>query len=313
MTPVRSLDELKGALKGSGSLLGWLVYWEGLAGVSIPRTAFRAAMEKMGLGAIIGRDPKAEACMSLAAQVVVRRQGKKATPAQIKLKDKGRFSTYAVCMRRDIAGATQERMRWIEEARVVLDRGQPSPTPTIVIEPGAPDDDSRDALIADLVNEYRDTLSNIRTEEASEALSAAMGELSGLTLRPGAYFVPAASGAILVELREYFEAHTRVAISCWDIAASSSNAGTAARSARQRFLDDVATLSEECRSFADSRGEEMTTKSVNARVKRFQELEGKVELYAGILGDLAEDLRGEITASRRQFLAAIGLEDDAAA
>lgn len=313
MTPVTSKETLRAHLKGTGGLLGWLVYWEGLSGVRIPRTAFRAALESMGLGDVLGRDPKAEACMSIAAKAVVGRQKKNATPAQIKLKDKGRFSTYAICMRRDQAGATQDRMRWIEEARVVIDRSQPSPKPTVVVEPGVPDDDSRDSLISDLLSEYQDTLDNIRTEEASEALSASMAHLNGLTLRPGAYFVPASAGATLAELREYMELHTRVLISCWEIGPSSANASTAARSARQKFLDDVAKLGDECREFADSRGEEMTTKSINARVKRFQELDGRVELYAGILGDLAVDLRTTIDATRKQFLAAIGLEDDAAA
>lgn len=312
---IHTTDDLKKKMAAGATSLGTMVFWNGLGNVRIPRSVFRTAMEDMGLGHVVGRDPKAEACMSLAAGVVVRRQGKAATPSKIQLKDKGAFATYAVLMRRDVPGAQpgQDLIQYLEEVRVVLDRRQPTPTPTIVTEPAAPDDDTRDALIADLVDEYNDTLRNVRTDEASAALSASMQALGGLTLRPGVYFVPARNAPTLESLAAFFEAHTTAVIDRWDITETSSNAATAQRSARQRFLDDVAELTRECQAFATAKGDDITTKSINARVNRFKELDGKVVLYAEILGDMATDLHGAIDAARKAFAVAIGLDDDPAA
>jgi hypothetical protein len=305
MTPM-TLTDLQSHLSAGTKPLGALVYWSGLSDVRIPRSTFRAEMERIGLGEAVGRDPKAEACANMAASVAVRRQRKDLPGGKIQLKEKGQHAVFAVLMRRDVAVTSgDQRIRYLEEARVAIDRGQPSPTPVVITASDVDQDDARDALIADMVSEYSDILSNIRTQECSEALAASMQLLGGLSLRTGVYFVPASQMPQLLELRAFIEAHTQVHLTTWTIAATDANAAQSRRDARAAFLDQVSDLIAECKSFAEAKGDELGTKSINARIKRFHELEGKTALYADILGDYVEDLRTTISAAKEAFTNAV--------
>jgi len=316
MTPttIDTLTDLKAHFATGTRPLGALVYWSGIHDVRIPRSTFRSEFERMGLGAAVGRDPKAEACLNMAAAVASRRQGKDVTPARIQLKEKNSHAVYAVLMRRDVAIPGEEaRVRYLEEARVMVDRGQPSPTPQVVTASDVEPDDARDAVIADMVTEYRDILDNIRTQECSEALMQAVQILGGLSLRTGVYFVPAANLTRLGELRAFMSAHANVDIATWSIAASDANVAQSRRDARAAFLDKVGALVEECKAFAESKADELSPRSINARVKRFQDLEGQASLYADILGDQVEGLKKTIIAARDRFRdSVLGAEDAAA-
>lgn len=318
MTPdISSLTDLKAHLATGSQPLGALVYWSGIHDVRIPRSTFRSEFERMGLGAAVGRDPKAEACLNMAAAVASRRQGKDTTPARVQLKEKNSHAVYAVLMRRDVAVAGGEsRVRYLEEARVAVDRGQPSPSPIVVTASDVAQDDARDALIADMIAEYHDILGNIRTQECSEALMNAMSLLDGLSLRPGVYFIPAKHLTRVGELRDFLAAHANVDLAVWSIAASDANVNQSRRDARAAFLDKVNKLVEECREFAATKGDELTTRSFNARVKRFNDLDGAAMLYADILGDQISIIRGVIEDARRAFresvLGAEGVDDAAA-
>ena len=319
-TPVRSLTDLKHHLAGGTAPIGALVYWRGIHDVRIARAAFRAAFDAMGLGKAVGRDPKPEACLNMAAGVAVRRRDRKST-AKVQLKTKDTHAVYAVLMRRDVTtGALGEtlqepRIRYIEEARVGIDRKQSNPTPQVVTASNVAQDDGRDELIADMVREYHDVMGCIRTQEASEALMLAMSLLGGLSLRPGVYFVPARSMATVVELKAFMESQSSVEIVAWDIAATDANAGEARRDARAAFLDRVKLLADECRTFTAGLGkEEASAKSINARIKRYHDLEGQTQLYADILGDYATELHSVITAARDTFKRdVLGFDDEAVA
>lgn len=315
MTPdIASLTDLKAHLATGTKPLGALVYWSGIHDVRIPRSTFRSEFDRMGLGAAVGRDPKAEACLNMAAAVASRRQGKDVQPARIQLKEKNSHAVYAVLMRRDTAVAGGEnRVRYLEEARVMVDRGQPSPSPVVVTASDVDQDDARDAVIADMCAEYADILGNIRTQECSEALMHAMALLDGLSLRPGVYFIPAKHLPKVGELRAFLAAHANVDLSVWSIASSDANVAQSRRDARAAFLDKVNTLVEECKAFAATKGEEMTTRSFNARVKRFNDLDGAAMLYADILGDQIETIRRVITDARAAFKTECLGADDAAA
>ena len=299
---VAGTAELKREMAAGDELLGSLVFWTGLSDVRIPRQAFRDEFTRMGLGAAIGRDPKAEACLSQAAGQATTKLKRKGL-AQVRLKDKGTHAVYAVLMRRDVTLPDQEtRVRYLEEARIVIDRGQPSPKPVIVTADDVAQDDDRDEVIDAVCVLYRDLLDNVHTEEVSEALMEAMVLLGGLTLRPGVYFVPAANAPQLQALRLFLESYTAINLSTWDISRTSANAEQSARDARATFLDKIHELGEECRAFVAEKGEEeASAKSINTRIRRFTDLEGQVELFADILGDHAANLRATLEATREAF------------
>jgi len=316
MTPsINNLADLKSHLATGTRPLGALVYWSGINDVRIPRSTFRSEFERMGLGEAVGKDPKAEACLNMAAGVASRRQGKDVQPARIQLKEKNSHAVYAVLMRRDVAIPGEDaRVRYLEEARVMVDRSQHAPSPQIVTASDVDQDDARDAVIADMVSEYNDMLGNIRTQECSEALMKAVQILGGLSLRPGVYFVPAANLAQLGELKQFMADHAGVDISTWSIATNDANLVQSRRDARAAFLDKVSTLVEECKAFASSKGDELTARSINARIKRFHDLDGQAGLYADILGDQVTELRRVITDARNSFRdSVLGSEDAAAA
>lgn len=319
MTPteITTITDLKAHLANGTKPLGALVYWSGISNVRIPRSTFRTEFERMGLGHAVGKDPKAEACLNMAAAVASRRQGKDAR-ARVQLKEKNTHAVYAVLMRRDLApqvgdDGQEVRVRYLEEARVMIDRGHPSPTPQVVTASDVDQDDARDALIADMVGEYQDILDNIRTQECSEALMQAIQLLGGLSLRTGVYFVPAAHLQQLGELRQFMADHAGVEIASWSIAASDANLAQSRRDARAAFLDKVGTLVQECKAFADAKADDLSARSINARVRRFQELEGQAMLYADILGDQVDELRKVITDAREAFRDSVLGSEDAAA
>jgi hypothetical protein len=107
------------------------------------------------------------------------------------------------------------------------------------------------------------------------------------------------------QLKTFIEANTRVAITAWSIAASDANVGEARREAREALMDKVSTLISECDEYVAIKGDDIATKSINARIKRFQEIEGQAMLYADILGDFAEQLVEKIATARSAFADAV--------
>lgn len=309
--PITNLAALQGHLAAGAKTLGTLVYWNNVADVRIGRARFRAAFDAMGLGGAVGRDPKAEACLNMAAAVASRRQRLNTPAVKIQLKEKGTHAVYAVLMRRDLAVPGEAaRVRYIEEARVAIPRDQHAPTAQYVTASDVAPDDERDEVIADMISEYDDLLLNIRTAEFSKALVAAMSLLGGLSLRAGVYFVPAASMPQLNELRRFVADHTTVALTTWIIGSNDANLAQARTDARSALLDRVGTLVEECRAFATAKVDDLSARSINARLKRFGDLEGQATLYADILGDRVDELRQTIADAKKAFRDSVLGPDD---
>ena len=301
-----SLSDVRDAMASGDRKLGALVYWRGLSNVRVARDVFRTGFTVAGFGAAVGRDPKAEACLNMAAGIASRSQSRTDVRARVQLKGKGTHAVYAVLMRRDVADTTGgTRVRYLEEARISVDRGKPTPTPVITVVDDAPADETRDTVIADVVTHYTDILGNILTLEMSQALQEAMDVAGALPLRPGVYFVPAANLERVRALQAFLTLHTDVVLTTWDIAASSENAAEAKRDAREAFLDKVKTIGAEAREFAASAGNEVGQRSIEARVKRFAQLEGQIMLYADILGDYRDELNEALAAAQAEFRDAV--------
>lgn len=315
-TDAHNLAHLQTALASGNDTLGALVYWRRLEGVRIRRPAFRAGFESIGLGKAVSKDPKPEACLNQAAAIASRKQGADGNAVRIEMKSKDTHASYAVLVRRDEADG---RRRYIEEALCRIERGVRTPPPPLVttIDQGAAaHDDVRDAVIKELGARYQELLDYAMTLELSDALIAALGLLEALPLRTGVYFVPASNLDRVRALKAFIESETDVQLTVWTIARNDENAAEAQRDARNAFTDRFKALTAEVQAFVDElpKGEEPPTKSVNARVRHFRELEGQVGLYADILGDYCAELTAAIASAKTALLGSfLGAEDDDAA
>lgn len=297
------------ALGRGARKIGALVYWRGLSGVQVPRAAFRRLFEDAGLGEAVGRDPKPEACLNQAAGDATRNQPRSEPAARVELKAKHTNAVYAVLMRRDIGA----RVQYLEEARIAIPRDSPRPAAVVQVEADAQPDEARDRVIAEVLSGYRQILDYALTLEVSRAIVNAMELVSSLPLRTGVYFVPATRMAQVRDLQQRLAAWG-IRVTVWDVADSSENAAEARQDAREAFLSKVQAMTEECRTFVAESGEAASTTSINARVRRFKELDAQVALYSEILGDYRDEMVTAVTAAREEFLGWLGCgEADAAA
>lgn len=312
MEPNITTADIARAMAQGQRKLGALVYWQGLTNVRVDRALFRQGFRVAGMGRAVQADPKPEATLHTAASMAARSQGREEPRAKVELKAKGTHATYAVLMRRDVG----DTRRYIEEARVAVERGdrKSAPTPTIEVDQAAPVDDNRDALIERIVDAYVDLRSYVATQEFSETLVRALSGCGGLSLRAGVYFVPVDALDSVRLLRAFVERETRASMTVWEIAATDENASTARRDAREAFQARITELVDEVRTFtAENTVEQAATKSINARAKKFRELDGRVGLWADVLGDHVDELRGVIAEAKRtllgSYLAAIEGDD----
>lgn len=298
-------DDIAKALAHGQHKLGALVYWNGLTDVRIDRALFRQGFRIAGLGRAVQRDPRPEAVLTHAVTIAQRRQGRVDEKARVELKAKGTHSTYAVLMRRDVG----DQRRYIEEARIAVPRGDSGAAATtapIVEYATAVIDDQCQALVDAVLEQYTELAAYVGTQETSETLMRAMGHAGALSLRSGIYFVPAAALDGIRLLKTFLEQNTRAALTVWDIAATAENAGTAKRDAREAFQDRLTALVAEVTAFTaeNSDPDAANAKSVNARVRRFGDLDGRVSLWADVLGDHVAELRAAIAAAKSSLLGA---------
>lgn len=301
VTPV-NLSDIEHALQQGTRKLGALVYWSNLTDVRIDRALFRQGFRLCGLGKAVAKDPKPEASLNQAATIATRRQGRDVEPARVELKSKGDEAIYGVLMRRDVG----DRRRYIEEAQISVVRESPvEPTPFVSTDAHAAHDPQRDAIIQSVLEQYRELRQYAHTQEMSETLMRSMSVVGALSLRTGVYFVPQGALHTIRLLKTFLESNTCAQVTIWEIAATDENTATAKRDAREALTDRINELIAEVQTFtAGTSVEDVQMKSVNARVKRFKELDGRVGLWADILGDYQAELRATIAEAKQRLLGA---------
>lgn len=304
---------------GSGNLIGAMVYWTALSDVRTPRALFRQGIRACGLEDALAAEPKPEKVLNLAVGVANRRQGgaasNKTAPGYAKLKDKtDAVVTYAVFMRRDLT----DRGRYLEEATVSIDRTAPNPSPVVTLTKGAPKDEARDNLITRIVDQYTELSSFSDTQEVSKTLVASVRDVcSGLTLKAGFYLVRPDYLLKLRALRDFMATDLGATLEIWEIGETVDNTKTAKRSASESLRAAVDELIANAREFAaeNTDPDDVSTKSINAQMRRFRDLDAKVTLYADILADYSTDLHKAIADAKQSILGKYlgDVEDDAAA
>jgi hypothetical protein len=302
-----TLGEVRKAMAAGERVLGALVYWRALSTVSVERQAFRDGLRSLGLGKALGAIPRPESLLNRACGVAMRNQDRKRPAIKLQLKTKGTHSVYAVLARRDdhsITGA-QPKVRYLEEALITLDRTQTAPVPGVFVHPGAPPDDHRDAVTAEVLRAYADLRDNVHTEELSDTLIRAMAVLSALALRTGVYFVPSVNLVAVHALQDWLSTHTSAQLTAWDIGEGDRNKAEAQQDARHSFRHRLGVLVETCREFTAGLTEAASEVSVAARARQFRQLEAECELFADILGDYRTELTGAINAAHEAFKSAV--------
>lgn len=303
---------------GSGKVIGGLVFWKDLSDVRVNRQTWKMAVEQVGLKAALSKDPSPERVLSGAVTVANRRAPEQAGTRNklgyAKLKAKGDEAVYSVLMRRDQG----DRMGYLEEATIALDRGAESPIPATAVEPSAPADDDRDAIIATILTEYTDALTYAFTCEVSETLVRAVRDVcSGLSLRSGVYVVHPDHIATLDAFAEYLST-IGVTFEVWTVRDDGSrNAKQASREASGSLRAAYDEMMAEVAAFRAENppGDDVSGKSIATRVRRFKDLDAKVDLYADVVGEYAAQLRAQIAAAKADLEAAYldgGLDKSAA-
>jgi hypothetical protein len=309
---IKSLSDVQAVLASGDRIIGALVYWRALSTVRVPRDEFRDGFRRLGLGKALGRLPKPETLLHRACSRAMASQGKKQVPVKIALKTKGTHCVYAVLVRCDDHSAPEgARMRYLEDALITLDRGQPNPTPQVVLHHRAegartPAEFShRDRVIEQALAAYSDLRDNVFTDELSDTLMRAMGLLSAIPLRTGVYFAPAVNLVAIRELQAFVAEKTTASITGWEIGESDANRHEAQEDARQSFRHRLGVLVETCREFTDGLTEAAGDISVAARARQFKALEAECEVFADILGDYRDDLVASIAAAHAAFKTAV--------
>lgn len=299
-----SVQEAKRSIGAGDRAIGAMVYWTALTDVRIARTLYRQGFTSCGLQDALTADPKAEKVLNIAVGIANRRQGGADATGYAELKHKTDTEVaYQVVMRRDLS----DRARYLEEARIRLDRGQHAPRPVVDVDPRAPQDESRDRLVDTIVDQYTELLAYADTQEVSKALVCAVRDVcSGLTLKAGFYLVRTEYLPQLMQLQKFMTSEMGANLEIWEIKTTDVNKAAAQRNAKESLRESLNVLLAEVEAFRTEHTdpEKVAAKSVNAQVKRFRELDGKVQLYADILGGYARDLTKAITTAKQEFVTA---------
>lgn len=305
--------DFKNAMADGDALIGVMVYWTELTGVRVARPLFRTGVRQCGLGAALADEPKPEAVLNRAVGVGNRStRGDVATKTKCgyaKLKRKDDDATYSLLMRRDVG----DRMGYREEATISIQRDATDPAPIVEVDPTAPADPARDRLVEVIVDEYTEQLRFANTEEVSQTLVRAVRDTcSGLTLRSGLYLVHPEHVTELTALQAFLASSCGATLEVWEQRSTARNAEVAQRNASALLRGEFTDLVAEVQAFAERHTDpdEVAQKSINARVRRFKELDGRVQLYADILGDHRDELLAAIADAKHRLLGAyLGSED----
>jgi hypothetical protein len=302
VTTARELEQHLG--KGTRTI-GALVYWRHLMDAKIPRTTLEEGFTAAGLAPAVPH-PKVEKMLT---DAVTRARAGRGQEVKIDLKAKGQKSVYRIMMRRD-----SDRARYVEEARVAIDRYAPNAQLETELLEGVQADQTRDDVIEDI----RDNLAEIRAyafpNEISDALVSAMEHLHALPLRTGVYFVHADALTCVGELAAFIAKNTPAALTVWEMRDTAQNALTARADARASFLDRLDELKAKVAAFtAETAVEDASPRGVSTRVAYFHDLDADVGMWADVLGGAADELRKSIADAKQALLGNyLGLLDNKA-
>lgn len=289
-------NDIKTHLANQGSnVIGALVMWT-LGGFMVERTQYREALENLGLGSSVGRDPKP---MTIArAAIAAARTGRADMLIRQITKDEQKIVWGIVAETTDQAEVKVEHQ---QVSRIALFPA----TGALALE-------DEDNLLARKVQaEYEVRRDYMLTADVSKTvITAITGDMSGLRLagRGGAYFVRAEHIATLRKLGAYLEANgTESLVTILEITGDGQNLQQAGKRAHLELTARVRDCLAEARQFigelkAKDPDAEVPERIMETRMRRFREIRDAGLLYADVLGDLRDELDAQVDDARRQVL-----------
>lgn len=306
-----TVENLESVFAGQGrKIVGAFAYWS-LEGVCVRRDVWRDAMDAIGLGRAVGREPRPEALFSYA--VGLAKTGVKGVLLR-------RLSRYSWAVVEEVRGEGDV----LTHAHVItlyVDPAQPAGGVQASSVEGA-GDAGRAALevgvkIGQLYEHIRD---HVLTADLSTMLTTAM---HGSTVRPmlgaislrertgGLYLLPSGSVAQAKQLAAAVNAlpgGSRVEV--LTLYADAENLATAAASAKASFTGQLNELRAELAAFRElavAAGTGATDRNVDVRLGRLNSLDERVSMWADVLGDVRAELVAGIEAAKAEVVAALAL------
>lgn len=293
-----STSDLKNHLATQGTrVLGAIVAWT-LSGFAIPRDVFREAMEDIGLGGAVGRDPKPITLARAAIADATTGRTKDTLIRQI-TKDDAKVVWGVVRETRDRAAV---EVKHAQRSRIALFPAQG----TLVV-------DDIDCDVSKAVQDrFEHRKANAVTVDVSKAVvTSIVGEMSGLKIagRGGAYFVRADHIATLRKLGAFLEREGGVdtIFTVLEITGDGDNLAQAGKRAAKELTQKVREVLAESRSFvgelrAKDSEAEVPERVMDTRMRRFREIRDQADLYADLLGELSSELKSELHGARMEVL-----------
>lgn len=288
------LHETKRVLGQGTRPLGALVYWDNLKNVEVLRTTLLAGFDAAGLAAAVSTPSEPATVLGLAVNKQAHRRD---ADAQIDMVAKMDSEVVYAVLGHDVDGTGFTQ--WTERVRLRLDRTLARPV--LQIEPiaGRQVTPAVDLVISEVAADYTTLLDYAKSTEVSSSLVRAMKVAQTIALRSGVYLAPLSAMPAIESLAKFIEKETKIVFSMWEIMDGDRNAATAKRDAFNEFHTALTDLRDEVDAFTASvKPDEANFRNVGAFVRRFKDLDGKVLIYADVLGELAESLRSSIDGAR---------------
>lgn len=309
-TATETIRGMESVMKGAGQrVIGAVVMWS-LGGVHVRRDALRDALDDMGLGAAMGRDPGPEG--------VLQRAAKSVSSKGLIVRHRRRGS-YAIVEEQNLGEGQPLRHRHTITVRVRCDAND---VKTIVAEDESGEEPSQLARVfaERILAECDDVLVHANSEDLSRVLVRAVAGaqsdvcLGGLSLRDktgGVYWVPGPSVDRLRKLQAFVDGlkgYSRIQV--LTLYGDADNLREAAETARASFTSQLNELREELQAFVAScrEGDKgATDHNIRTRVKRLQRLRDRVDLWSDALGGVQADLVQRIEDAKQEVAEQLGL------
>jgi hypothetical protein len=299
MTRSETKKAITGALSTpQGRLIGAVTFWS-LTGMRIRRDNLRSALDGLGFGFAVPKDPKAQKILRMAIEIVSRE-----SPTSVvfdRVSDSKSEVVFAMSDRS--SSSVAEVATYQHRTRLRLDKA----TGFVTLE------DWNDPVLVAVVAKYRELLDYPTTSEIGLTLinvlrgrGTSLG-LCAVNLRGesgGVYFVPEANVDRLNDLANLVDTiGGDGAITVWPIPVGDRAIAQAVTAATLDFGDRIRVVRADV---ADLMGSLSSTdeldpdgRRVLARAKAFASISARAEVFGDLLGDLRADLEKDLAALRK--------------
>lgn len=295
--------------KRGENAIGALAYWT-LSGVEVQRDAFREAMEAIGLGGAVARDPRPEALLSKAVDKV------KPGLQGMYFRRLGRYEHALLVEHKDEEGRLHGSHVYTLRAAEPAGGGAWEAQAVGVVEQALP---MAAAVAQKVCDAYRHARDYIDTADLSSTIVRALHGsyrdpmLAAVSLREttgGLYFVPSQGLDKLRALAAYVRQQGGCTFAAFTLYADAENLEQAGQAAQRDFRTQLAETQKEVQGFLDglrAKKGEATDRNLEVRLRRYDALRDRVDLWADVLGDARQGLLDTIAEAKTAMAAEMGL------